>query len=88
MTKRTEHYSSSIPGLFGQHPLNSRVKALQEPPWPELLFLLGISGRKIMMNLLLDCSIFVNLFAGFQNYYQLTGTHQHLNQYAAGSDTF
>ena len=36
--------------------------------------LLGKSGERIMLDLLLDCAIFVPVKAGFDNYYQRNGT--------------
>ncbi|RSL70645.1 hypothetical protein CEP53_001789 [Fusarium sp. AF-6] len=64
--------NTSIPGLFSLYP-NSHVKALREAPWPQLLALLGRAGEKIMIDLLVDTSVYVNVQAGFNNYYQLTG---------------
>ncbi|KAF5723392.1 telomerase reverse transcriptase [Fusarium mundagurra] len=64
--------TTTIPGLFSLFP-NSNVEALRENPWPQLLALLGRAGEKIMINLLVDASIYLELEAGFNNYYQLTG---------------
>ncbi|KAF4948179.1 hypothetical protein FSARC_13818 [Fusarium sarcochroum] len=64
--------TSTIPGLFSLYP-NSHVKALREAPWPQLLALLGKSGEKMMINLLVDASLYVAVQAGFNNYHQLTG---------------
>ncbi|KAF4996024.1 hypothetical protein FGRMN_4772 [Fusarium graminum] len=64
--------TTSIPGLFSLYP-NSHVKALRQAPWPQLLALLGKSGEKIMINLLVDASIYVGVQSGFNNYHQLTG---------------
>jgi telomerase reverse transcriptase len=64
--------NTSIPGLFSLYP-NSHVKALRKAPWPQLLALLGRAGEKIMIDLLVDTSVYVNVQAGFNNYYQLTG---------------
>ncbi|KAF4999266.1 hypothetical protein FDECE_11560 [Fusarium decemcellulare] len=64
--------STNIPGLFSLYP-NCHVKMLREAPWPQLLALLGKAGEKIMIDLLVDASVFVNVEAGFNNYYQLTG---------------
>ncbi|KAI1828107.1 hypothetical protein F4861DRAFT_243412 [Xylaria intraflava] len=52
---------------------NPYVEALQQPPWPQLLALLGESGEHIMIDLLLDCAIFVSLDAGTNNVCQLSG---------------
>lgn len=46
---------------------------MKQAPWPQLLQLLGKSGEFMMINLLLDCSIFLNVEAGHGNYYQLSG---------------
>ncbi|KAF5699219.1 telomerase reverse transcriptase [Fusarium globosum] len=64
--------TTTIPGLFNLFP-NSNVEALRENPWPQLLALLGRAGEKIMINLLVDASIYLEVEAGFNNYYQLTG---------------
>lgn len=61
-----------VPGLFSLYP-NSNVKALREAPWPQLLALLGKSGEKMMIDLLIDCSIYVAIKAGFHNYEQRSG---------------
>lgn len=63
---------SAIPGLFS-HFANRRVQALKEDPWPQLLMLLGKSGDKIMIDLLVDCAIFLTVEAGIGNLYQLSG---------------
>lgn len=65
--------ASSIPGIFCRFP-NSHVKVLKETPWPQVLALLGQSGERVMIDLLLDCSIYVAVQTGFGNYYQLSGT--------------
>jgi telomerase reverse transcriptase len=61
-----------IPGLFEVF-TNNHVRALKQDPWPHLLLLLGKAGERIMIDLLLDCSIFSKLAAGRDNYQQLTG---------------
>ncbi|RYP91931.1 hypothetical protein DL770_001991 [Monosporascus sp. CRB-9-2] len=62
----------NIPGLFALHP-NPHVDMLKRAPWPQLLLLLGQSGERIMMDLLLDCAIFVPVNAGTNNYSQISG---------------
>ncbi|KAF4335718.1 telomerase reverse transcriptase [Fusarium beomiforme] len=64
--------TTNIPGLFSLYP-NSNVQVLREAPWPQLLALLGKAGEKIMINLLVDASIYLAVEAGFNNYHQLTG---------------
>ncbi|KJZ73514.1 hypothetical protein HIM_07070 [Hirsutella minnesotensis 3608] len=64
--------STTIPGICSLHP-NPHVEALKQAPWPHLLALLGKSGHQIMIDLLVDCSLFVPVEAGFGNFYQLCG---------------
>ncbi|KAI5927818.1 hypothetical protein F4810DRAFT_284831 [Camillea tinctor] len=52
---------------------NPHVEVLQRSPWPELLALLGESGDRIMIDLLLDCSIFVSVNGGINNFCQISG---------------
>lgn len=63
---------SSVQGLCSLY-FNERVAAMKQEPWPQLLALLGKSGESIMIDLLLDCSVFVHIDAGQGNYYQLSG---------------
>lgn len=72
LNKSTTREYVNIPGVFQVHH-NHCVKALKESPWPQLLTLLGQSGQRIMLDLLLDCSVFVAVKAGKGNYNQLTG---------------
>lgn len=62
----------SVPGLYCVYP-NERVAALKQTPWPHLLSLLGKAGEDMMINMLLDCAIFIPIGAGQNNYYQLSG---------------
>lgn len=61
-----------IPGVFSRFP-NDQVASLKASPWPQLLALLGRSGEKIMINMLVDCSIFVAIQSGPNNFYQISG---------------
>ncbi|KAJ6790258.1 hypothetical protein PWT90_09861 [Aphanocladium album] len=61
-----------IPGVFSRFP-NDQVASLKASPWPQLLALLGQSGEKIMINMLVDCSIFVAIEFGLNNFYQISG---------------
>ena len=61
-----------IPGLFVAHH-NRRVEEIKASPWPQLLVLLGKAGEQIMIDLLLDCSIFLGVESGKDNLYQLSG---------------
>ncbi|KAM3433002.1 hypothetical protein MY4824_006262 [Beauveria thailandica] len=62
----------NIPGVFIRYP-NDQVASLKASPWPQLLALLGQSGEKIMINMLVDCSIFVAIEPGWNNFYQISG---------------
>lgn len=62
----------SVQGLYCAFP-NERVAALKQTPWPHLLSLLGKAGERMMINMLLDCAIFIPIEAGQNNYYQLSG---------------
>ncbi|OTB06698.1 hypothetical protein M426DRAFT_106412 [Hypoxylon sp. CI-4A] len=52
---------------------NPHFEAVRQPPWPELLALMGESGERIMIDLLLDCAIFAPVKAGANNYCQISG---------------
>ncbi|KHN99861.1 telomerase reverse transcriptase [Metarhizium album ARSEF 1941] len=65
------------PGTFVQdvyslYP-NHHSAALRQKPWPQVLALLGRSGQKVMVDLLIERSIFVAIDAGIGNYYQISG---------------
>lgn len=63
---------SGIPGLYSLYP-NHHVEALKGNPWPQLLMLLGQSGEKMMIDLLMDCAIFVPIQSGVGNFHQISG---------------
>jgi telomerase reverse transcriptase len=64
--------TSSIPGLVERH-LNSYRTTLKEPAWCRLHALLGHGGDRIIMDMLLECSIFLPIQTSIGNYYQLSG---------------
>lgn len=64
--------TTAIPGLCSVYP-NQHVEALKMSPWPQLLMLLGSAGERIMIDLLVDCSIFMPVKTGKGNLYQLAG---------------
>lgn len=66
------HHSCSVQGLYSVFP-NERVAVLKQTPWPQLLSLLGRAGEGMMINMLLDCAIFIPIEVGQSNYYQLSG---------------
>ncbi|RDW68574.1 hypothetical protein BP5796_09231 [Coleophoma crateriformis] len=64
--------TSNIPGLVSTH-LNANVTALKSSPWPQILTLMGREGEGAMIDLILDCGIFVVLESGHGTYHQLSG---------------
>jgi telomerase reverse transcriptase len=46
---------------------------LKGPPWPQILALMGKEGQRMMIDLILDCGIFVAVEGGHGNYFQLNG---------------
>ncbi|OPB46795.1 telomerase reverse transcriptase [Trichoderma guizhouense] len=69
---QSARYTIPGTGIFSLYP-NFHVKALREAPWPQLLALLGQAGERVMINLLSECSVFLKVDAGLDNYLQLTG---------------
>ncbi len=63
---------AGIPGVVSHYP-NSNVNTLKSRKWAHVLDLLGKEGDQIMLDLLLECSVFVALDGGKENYYQLSG---------------
>ncbi|TAQ91363.1 hypothetical protein B7494_g281 [Chlorociboria aeruginascens] len=69
---RDENLTSAIPGLACTHP-NSHVMSMKQPQWTWVLALMGKEGERMMIDLILDCGIFVSLEGGCGSYYQLSG---------------
>jgi len=65
---------AGIPGLVSHYP-NGNVDALKDGAWSELLGLLGKEGDRIMLDLILECGIFVAVDGGRGNVYQLSGAN-------------
>ena len=63
---------AGIPGIVPHYP-NTNVHVLKASPWTEILGLLGKDGDSIMIDLFLDCGVFVAGNENLGNYYQLTG---------------
>lgn len=70
--RRDEHITSGIPGVHSVYP-NSHVTSMKAAPWPQVLALMGKEGERTMIDLLLDCGIFLPLESGRGNYHQLSG---------------
>jgi hypothetical protein len=64
--------ATTIPGLTCHSP-NHPVNVLKSPLWGEALRLMGKKGDKVMLDMLLNCSLFSSLQGGQRNYYQLSG---------------
>ena len=62
----------SIPGVTSRYP-NTHVNQLKSAVWKELLKLLGKEGDKIMLDLVLDCGLFICIHAGKWNLFQISG---------------
>ena len=62
-----------VHGVTSNYP-NSLVNTLKNDPWTNVLDLLGKDGEPIMLDILLDCAIFVGVQSGKGNLYQLSGT--------------
>ncbi|TKA78658.1 hypothetical protein B0A49_01155, partial [Cryomyces minteri] len=62
-----------IPGIASHFP-NKHVESMKHQPWSNLLPLLGKGGDRIMVDLILDCGIFIPVEGGAGNLQQLSGT--------------
>ena len=65
---------AGIPGIVSHYP-NSNVNILKNAFWTETLGLLGSDGERIMLDLVLDCGVFVAASEGRGNYFQLSGAY-------------
>jgi telomerase reverse transcriptase len=69
---RGDNAASAIPGVLSIHP-NSHVTSIKVDPWPQVLALMGKEGERAMIDLLLDCGIFLVIGSGRGSYHQLSG---------------
>jgi telomerase reverse transcriptase len=69
---RGENAASAIPGVLSIHP-NGHVTSIKADPWPRILGLMGKEGERTMIDLLLDCGIFLAVESGRGTYHQLSG---------------
>jgi telomerase reverse transcriptase len=67
-----ENATSAIPGVISAYP-NHHVTTMKSFPWPQVLVLMGREGHRVMIDLILDCGIFVAVESGQGNYNQLSG---------------
>ena len=70
--QRDEVDFCTIPGLVSTSP-NDHVEAMKAAPWPRVLATMGKEGEKTMIDLILDCGIFLPIKTGRGNYHQLSG---------------
>ncbi|KAK8140264.1 hypothetical protein PG984_000330 [Apiospora sp. TS-2023a] len=77
--------TTNIPDMISIYP-NQRVELLKQSPWPEILKLLGNSGDRIMMDLLLDSAMFLPVGSCQGNYYQISGQPLYDTQLLAASN--
>ncbi|XMA14564.1 hypothetical protein WAI453_007355 [Rhynchosporium graminicola] len=67
-----ENAGSAIPGVTSTYP-NSHVTEMKAKPWPQILMLLGKEGEKAMIDLILDCGIFLAVKDSHGSFNQLSG---------------
>ena len=63
---------AGILGLVSHYP-NANVNELKSSSWSEVLSLLGNEGDRIMLDMVMDCGIFLAGHEGQGNLYQLSG---------------
>ena len=49
------------------------MTAVKSDPWPRILALMGKEGERAMIDLLLDCGVFLVVGSGRGTYQQLSG---------------
>jgi telomerase reverse transcriptase len=69
---RDENPVTAIPGVVSTYP-NQHISMLKVSPWPQILALMGKEGQRMMIDLILDCGIYVAVESGYGNYFQLSG---------------
>jgi telomerase reverse transcriptase len=72
LVHRGQNAGSAIPGVLSVHP-NSHVTSIKADPWPQVLALMGKEGERAMIDLILDCGIFLVVGSGRGAYQQLSG---------------
>ena len=72
MIHQDQNVPSAIPGIISTYP-NSHVTSMKASPWPQVLALMGKEGERAMIDLILDCGIFLPVESGRGSFYQLSG---------------
>jgi telomerase reverse transcriptase len=67
-----ESVTLPIPGIVSMYP-NYHVTSMKAQPWPRILALLGREGERAMVDLILDCGVFVPVTSGQGLFHQLSG---------------
>jgi telomerase reverse transcriptase len=70
---RNENAGSAIPGIISTYP-NSHVTSMKAWPWPQVLSLMGKEGERAMIDLIVDCGVFIAVENGCGAYHQMSGT--------------
>ncbi|TVY37815.1 Telomerase reverse transcriptase, partial [Lachnellula subtilissima] len=70
--RQEENHISGIPGVQSVFP-NIHVTSMKSIPWPQVLLLMGKEGERAMIDLILDCGIFLEVGIGRGVYHQLCG---------------
>ena len=70
--RHEENHISGIPGVQSVYP-NIHVTSMKSTPWPQVLLLMGKEGERAMIDLILDCGIFLEVESGRGVYHQLCG---------------
>lgn len=50
---------------------------MKTSPWPQVLTLMGREGERAMIDLILDCGIFLPIKNGLGSFHQLSGEFRH-----------
>jgi telomerase reverse transcriptase len=75
---REENPISTIPGLI-EDSLNTHVSMMKASLWTKILEIMGKKGDEMMIDLIMDCGIFLPIVGGQGNYYQLSGRNCLIN---------
>jgi telomerase reverse transcriptase len=78
---RNENAGSAIPGIISTYP-NSHVTSMKAWPWPQVLSLMGKEGERAMIDLIVDCGVFIAVENGCDTYHQMSGAFS----YSGGFD--
>ncbi|TVY37321.1 Telomerase reverse transcriptase, partial [Lachnellula occidentalis] len=70
--RQEQNHISTIPGVQSVYP-NIHVTSMKSRPWPQVLLLMGKEGERAMIDLILECGIFLEVGNGRGVYHQLCG---------------